>query len=79
VNVASGEASLLTDPDAVSGSPASSSSGRHIVFDSNDDGNFDIYVMDANGSNRRQVTHTTSGENSGAAMFDGVPDAAKRE
>jgi Tol biopolymer transport system component len=73
VNVRSGDTAYLTALTRISGSPASSSSGRSIVFDSNDDGNFDIFVMSADGSNRQQVTYTLEGENSGAAMFDGSP------
>ena len=62
---------LLTAPMDISGSPAWSSSGSQIVFDSMRDGNFEIYVMDADGSNLRQVTVTDLNENSGAALYDG--------
>jgi TolB protein len=74
VNVSTGAKAELTSAKKFSGSPAWSSSGQSIVFDSNDDGNFDIYVMDADGNNRRQITFTEIGENSGAAMFDGRPE-----
>ena len=73
LDIATGEDRLLTSPSGASGSPAWSSSGNRIVFDALDDGNFDIYVMDADGGNRQQLTFTEETENSGAAMFDGPP------
>ena len=73
LDVTNGKDRLLTSPSGASGSPAWSSSGSRIVFDALDDGNFDIYVMVADGSNRQQVTFTEATENSGAAMFDGPP------
>lgn len=78
VDLASLESRLLTAPSAISGSPAWSSSGSQIVFDSMRDGNFEIYVMDANGENVHQVTNSEETENSGAALFDGLssPGAA---
>ncbi len=71
VDVKSGESRLLTVPSDISGSPAWSSSGSRIVFDSARDGNFEIYVMDADGTNLRQITFTENNENSGAALYDG--------
>ncbi len=71
VDRASGESRLLTAPSDISGSPAWSSSGSQIVFDSMRDGNFEIFVMDADGTNLRQITFTEKTENSGAALYDG--------
>jgi Tol biopolymer transport system component len=68
-DVESGEKTILTDSALISGSPAWASDGSKIVFDSNRDGNFEIFVMDADGSNQRQLTHTEDCENSGAAYF----------
>jgi TolB protein len=71
VNTITKEKRILTDLRYASGSPAWSSDGSKIVFDSNQDGNFEIFVMDANGSNQRQLTFTDHAENSGAAMYSG--------
>lgn len=70
VDLNSGKTTVLTAPAEVSGSPAWSSSGTQIVFDSMRDGNFEIYVMDAKGENLHQVTTSKDTENSGAALFD---------
>jgi len=72
IEIATGKTRLLTDPADISGSPAWSSGGTKIVFDSMRDGNFEIYVMDADGSNLHQITNTADNENSGAAMYDGL-------
>ncbi len=71
VDVESRKKSILTDPRSANGSPAWSNDGSKIVFDSNRDGNFEIFVMDADGSNQRQLTFTDDVENSGAAIFVG--------
>ncbi len=76
VDRVSGELRLLTAPSDTSGSPAWSSSGSQIVFDSKRDGNFEIFVMDADGTNLRQITFTEKTENSGAALYDG-PDVSQ--
>ena len=68
-DVETGEKKVLTDPVSPSGSPAFSSDGTKIAFDSNRDGNFEIFVMDADGSNQRQLTYTQDCENSGASYF----------
>lgn len=44
---------------------AYSSDGSRIVYASNEDGNMNLYVMDADGSNVRQLTHTTGSYNGG--------------
>ena len=71
VNTITKEKQILTDLRYASGSPAWSSDGSKIIFDSNRDGNFEIIVMDADGSNQRQLTFTDHAENSGAAMYSG--------
>ncbi len=70
-DVVTGEKRVLTDSAFPSGSPAWSSDGSKIVFDSNRDGNFEIFVMSPDGSNQRQLTVTEDCENSGAAFFAG--------
>ena len=71
VDVESREKNILTDPQFANGSPAWSNDGSKIVFDSNRDGNFEIFVMDTDGRNQRQLTFTDDSENSGAAIFVG--------
>ena len=51
-----------TKADAGSWQPAWSPDGEKIAFSSNPDGNGDIFVMDADGSNIRRLTHTPDGE-----------------
>jgi Tol biopolymer transport system component len=75
IDLNSGKTRILTAPAEISGSPAWSSSGTQIVFDSMRDGNFDIFVMDENGENLHQVTTSEDTENSGAALFDGNPSS----
>jgi len=55
---------LTTDP-AVDRFPTLSADGRTIAFRSERDGNSEIYLMDADGSNRRRVTDNPA--------FDGYP------
>jgi Tol biopolymer transport system component len=44
--------------------PAWSPNGHRIAFHSNRDGNWEIYIMSANGSDLRRVTHTSTDERS---------------
>jgi Tol biopolymer transport system component len=46
----------LTSMDGINTDPAWSPDGTKIAFASNNDGNYDIYVMDADGSNVIQLT-----------------------
>jgi Tol biopolymer transport system component len=59
-------ATQLTDNIATDDDPAWSPEGREIVFTSGRDGNFDIYVMNANGGDQRPLTRTPSTERSPA-------------
>jgi Tol biopolymer transport system component len=47
---------LLETPDADEGAPAMSPDGTRVAFDSDRDGNFELYVMDADASNVRRLT-----------------------
>jgi TolB protein len=42
--------------------PAWSPDGKKIVFSSNRDGNWELYIMDANGKNQTRLTHTPAAE-----------------
>jgi Tol biopolymer transport system component len=52
----------LTNLSAVSEDPAWSSDGTQIVFQSDRDGNFEIYVMDADGGAQRRLTTNQGGD-----------------
>jgi Tol biopolymer transport system component len=47
---------IFSEPDTFSFSPAVSPDGKKIAFVSNRDGNYEIYVMDADGTNLQRVT-----------------------
>lgn len=53
------------------GAPSWTPDGRHIVFSSQRNGRADLFVMNADGSERRQLTDTTAEENAPAVSFDG--------
>ncbi len=55
--IATGPIGRLTENSNINEWPRWSPDGRHIVFASNRTGNFDIYTMDADGSNVRRLTH----------------------
>ena len=46
----------LTDNDDADGSPSWSPDGQRIAFDSNRDGDWELYVMNADGSEVRKLT-----------------------
>ena len=48
----------LTAHDSSNIDPSFSSDGSRIAFDSDRDGNLEIYVMDADGSNQTRLTET---------------------
>ena len=52
----SGRRALLQTPAAGEGAPAFSPNGRHIAYDTDRDGNFEIYIMNADGTNTRRLT-----------------------
>jgi len=50
----------LTNNDAEDHAPAWSADGKKIVFTSNRDGNKEIYVMDADGKNQKNLTNSAA-------------------
>ena len=52
----------LTDNSAAELAPAWSPDRVRIAFNSTRDGNFEIYVMDADGSNQINVTNSPGGD-----------------
>ena len=52
----------LTNSKAIHYHPAWSPDGTRIAFDSNREGTFEIYVMNANGTNPRRLTRDGGGQ-----------------
>jgi Tol biopolymer transport system component len=53
---------LTNTPSRVDESQSWSPDGKHIAFQSDRDGNFEIYVMDADGANQQRLTRNNSQE-----------------
>jgi Tol biopolymer transport system component len=62
----------LTDHPADEGYPAFSPDGSRISFDSDRDGSFEIYTMDAGGSNLRRLTYNPANDVSASWSPDGT-------
>src|SRR5687767_5483597 len=60
VPITGGKATRITDGMAMDVQPRWSPDGRQIVFVSDRDGSDDVWVIDANGRNPRQITKTDS-------------------
>ncbi len=65
LDLESGRITRLTDGPAVNAYPSWSPDGRRIAYTSEQDGNRDVWVMDADGTNRRPLTRHPG--------FDGDP------
>jgi Tol biopolymer transport system component len=63
VPIAGGPRNCLTDASGADVEPRYSPDGDHIVFVSNRDGNANVYVMDADGSNQHALTHSVATDN----------------
>ena len=55
---------MLTNNDALDFDPAWSPDGSHIAFTSNRDRNFEIYVMNSDGSGQTRLTNNDAWEGS---------------
>lgn len=53
------ETQLTQDPDAENSYPIASPDGRWIAYQSNRDGDFEIYIVNSFGGQRRQLTYNT--------------------
>src|SRR3954452_5606022 len=73
MDVATGKVTTLFDYTVQSfdSGPAWSPDGRQIAFESNADGDMEIYEMNADGSNVRQITHNTVWDEGPAWSPDG--------
>ncbi len=74
MDVATGVVSTLFDFSQASfdSAPAWSPDGRKIAFESNMDGDLEIYVLDADGSNVQQITHNMHWDEGPAWSPDGT-------
>jgi Tol biopolymer transport system component len=74
VDLATGALTTLVDssPTSYDSAPAWSPDGRQIAFESTMDGDREIYVMNADGSNIRQLTHNTLWDEGPAWSPDGT-------
>ncbi len=80
MDIATGVVTTLFDysPQSFDSAPAWSADGKRIAFESNFDGDMEIYVMDADGSNVRQITHNTVWDEGPAWSPDGTRFAFSR-
>ena len=73
INAGGGERTpLIAQPGSVFASPAYSPDGQRIAFASNRDGNFEIYVINADGTGLRRLTNNPAEEGSPAWSLDGL-------
>ena len=67
---------LTHTPDKESANPAWSPDGKRIAFESNRDGNYEIYVTDTDDSKVRRLTHT-KGKSKSSENPDWSPDGRR--
>jgi hypothetical protein len=79
MDVATGAVKTLFDlPQTFDSAPAWSPDGSQIAFESNLDGDMEIFVMNADGTNVRQITHNTLHDEGPAWSPDGTRFAFTR-
>jgi len=80
MDVATGVVTTLFDysPQSYDSAPIWSPDGRRIAFESNLDGDMEIFVMNADGSNVQQITHNTIWDEGPAWSPDGTKFAFSR-
>jgi TolB protein len=66
----------LTDSPAEEIFPSWSPDGRHVVFDSKRDGNMEVYVMAADGSDVRDLTRNAAADSKADWTFTGTVAAS---
>ena len=69
----------LTTDSAADVSPSWSPDGRHIAFNSNRDGNTEIYVMGSDGTNLRRLTNHAAHDFFPSWSLDGLAFYSKRD
>jgi Tol biopolymer transport system component len=72
INVGGGDRRPLISESAFFGAPAYSPDGKRIAFSSDRDGNFEIYVMPADGGQPTRLTNTAAEDDSPAWSPDGT-------
>jgi Tol biopolymer transport system component len=76
VDAASGDAKNLSNHPSADGFPAWSADGKHVAFSSDRDGGTNLFVIDADGRNLRQLTHEKAGAKVGCIMPTWSPDGS---
>ena len=71
----SGQQNLFADPSTQEGNPQWSADGRTIAFMTDRDGNQEIYAMDADGGNARNLTRHPLNDTDGGFLLS--PDGRR--
>jgi Tol biopolymer transport system component/DNA-binding winged helix-turn-helix (wHTH) protein len=71
-DVSSGRSTNLTNNPALDADPSWSPNGKEVVFNSNRSGNFEIYIMNSDGSGIRQLTEHPAWDSHPAFSPDGT-------